>query len=170
MITLFRIDDRLLHGQVARSWTRKYRINKIIIINNEVANDEFSKMTLCLAKPKEVELKFSEVSKCEQLLHTCEQSQERVMCIVNSFSDANLIIPYIPRIKTINIGGLRNKGEKNVIQITGAVILCKKDIQIAHQWFQQEIEVEIRQIPGEKELKLREVLKNEKDFDCSSHA
>ena len=50
------------------------------------------------------------------------------------------------------------------------LLVKPKDIQIAHQWFQQEIEVEIRQIPGEKELKLKEVLRNEKDIDCSSHA
>ena len=50
------------------------------------------------------------------------------------------------------------------------LLVKPKDIQIAHQWFQKEIEVEIRQIPGEKELKLKEVLRNEKDIDCSSHA
>ena len=58
MIKVLRVDDRLLHGQVAQSWTSFYHIDKIFIINDEVENDEFSKVTLNLAKPKNVELLF----------------------------------------------------------------------------------------------------------------
>lgn len=46
MIKVLRVDDRLLHGQVAQSWTSFYHIDKIFIINDEVENDEFSKVTL----------------------------------------------------------------------------------------------------------------------------
>ena len=53
MIKLVRIDYRLLHGQVVFSWTKSQGINRIIVINNEAATDEFKKMSLNLAKPTE---------------------------------------------------------------------------------------------------------------------
>jgi len=32
-VELVRIDDRLIHGQVATTWTRNYEIEQILIIN-----------------------------------------------------------------------------------------------------------------------------------------
>ena len=52
MIKLLRIDDRLLHGQVAFSWTKVLSIESIIIVNDEVVKDEITKMTLGIAKPR----------------------------------------------------------------------------------------------------------------------
>ena len=51
MIKLTRIDDRLLHGQVAFTWTPALSADCIVIANDKVAKDEFLKMTLNLAKP-----------------------------------------------------------------------------------------------------------------------
>ncbi|MEG0034858.1 MAG: PTS sugar transporter subunit IIB [Bacilli bacterium] len=158
MITVFRIDDRLLHGQVARSWTKQYRINKIVIVNDEVANDEFSRMTLCLAKPKDVELKFSEVKQCAELLNECEGSEKNIMCIVGNFKDALHVLEYVPRISTVNIGGVRNKSDEENLRIGRSVCLSGEDVRIVKSMISKGIELEIRQIPGEKKILLEQVI------------
>ena len=45
-IVLVRIDDRLIHGQVMTSWLNYASANKIMIIDDEVANDAFMKSVL----------------------------------------------------------------------------------------------------------------------------
>lgn len=40
-IVLARIDDRLIHGQVMTSWLNYTGANRIIIIDDETANDTF---------------------------------------------------------------------------------------------------------------------------------
>lgn len=40
MITLVRVDDRLVHGQVATKWVGRTQTNKIYIVDDQVANDE----------------------------------------------------------------------------------------------------------------------------------
>ena len=40
MIVKLRIDDRLLHGQVAYSWRAKFSYDAIVIISEDVVNDE----------------------------------------------------------------------------------------------------------------------------------
>lgn len=45
-IVLVRIDDRLIHGQVMTSWLNYTSANKIMIIDDEVANDAFMKSVL----------------------------------------------------------------------------------------------------------------------------
>ncbi len=51
MIKFIRIDHRLLHGQVVFSWSKSLQINRILVVNDEAANDEFKKMSLELSKP-----------------------------------------------------------------------------------------------------------------------
>lgn len=43
MIKLVRIDHRLLHGQVVFSWTKSLGISRIIVVDDETANDEMKK-------------------------------------------------------------------------------------------------------------------------------
>ena len=49
MITLLRIDHRLLHGQVAFSWTQYVGADCILIANDSVPEDELRKTTIKLA-------------------------------------------------------------------------------------------------------------------------
>ena len=44
MIALTRIDDRLIHGQVATQWVADSRANNIYIVDDETADDEFAVM------------------------------------------------------------------------------------------------------------------------------
>lgn len=46
MIKLVRIDHRLLHGQVVFAWVNRLNINRIIVVDDVAANDEFKKMSL----------------------------------------------------------------------------------------------------------------------------
>ena len=56
MIELLRVDHRLLHGQVAFSWTNALGIDCILIANDSVPGDDIRKTTLKLSKPNGVKL------------------------------------------------------------------------------------------------------------------
>ena len=49
-ISLVRIDDRLIHGQVAFGWTTALGINTILVVNDDAKNDQMKSMALNLAK------------------------------------------------------------------------------------------------------------------------
>ena len=62
MIVLTRVDHRLLHGQVAFSWTSHLSADCILIANDEVAGDETKKTIIRLAKPSGVKLVIKSVA------------------------------------------------------------------------------------------------------------
>ncbi|WP_331836832.1 PTS sugar transporter subunit IIB [Erysipelothrix piscisicarius] len=51
MIQKIRIDDRLLHGQVAYSWKSALNYEAIVIASDDAASDPIRKQALKLAKP-----------------------------------------------------------------------------------------------------------------------
>ena len=56
MIELVRIDHRLLHGQVAFSWTKTIGADCILVADDDAATNSLKMTTLRLAKPQGVKL------------------------------------------------------------------------------------------------------------------
>ena len=56
MIKLLRVDYRLVHGQVATSWSRHIGADCILVANDEVAKDEMRQSMLRLSKPQGMKL------------------------------------------------------------------------------------------------------------------
>ena len=62
-IRLVRIDDRLIHGQVATVWTRLSKAERIIVISDEVARDHLRKTLLRQVAPPGVKVNVIPVEK-----------------------------------------------------------------------------------------------------------
>lgn len=103
MIRQVSVDDRLLHGQVAFYWTSYYNLDMILVLNDEAANDEFTKMILGLAKPREVRLQIAEVEAGFEIVRRQLESRENVLIIVGSLFDANQVLEHFRELKTLNL-------------------------------------------------------------------
>ena len=68
MVELCRIDDRLLHGQVAVTWVGAVAPEAILIANDEAATNEMSKLALKMAKPAGVKLAIKTIDDAIALL------------------------------------------------------------------------------------------------------
>ena len=62
MIKLLRVDHRLLHGQVAFSWTSTLSADCILIASDAVMKDDLRKMSIKLAKPAGVKLVIKNIA------------------------------------------------------------------------------------------------------------
>lgn len=81
MILKIRIDDRLLHGQVAYSWKAKLGYNAIVIASNEAANDELRKATIKMCCPDGVKLATRDVEAAVTLLKNDKLKAMKVFVI-----------------------------------------------------------------------------------------
>ena len=61
MIKLTRVDYRLIHGQVAMSWTHALDVDCILLASDAVAKDDMRKAALRLARPDGVKLVIKDV-------------------------------------------------------------------------------------------------------------
>src|ERR1700712_1133858 len=129
MIKLIRIDDRLLHGQVALTWTPALGADCLLVCNDKTATDEFQKMTLQLAKPANTRLLIKTVAESIAWLQDAKSSALKVLVLVNAVADAAALANTLENITSINFGGLRSRpGAKPVSK---AVSLTDDDIAIA---------------------------------------
>ena len=150
MLKLLRVDDRLLHGQVAFLWTKYLAIQSILIANDNAAHDEFMKMTLGMAKPIGVELQIIEVSQAVKVLKENKESRQSMMVVVNTLEDAERLIHETGFIHSLNLGGLRER--PNTTRISHSITLNEEDKEICRRLILEGIEIEIRMVPENKKI------------------
>lgn len=148
MIKLTRIDDRLVHGQIAFTWTPALGVDCLLIANDKVAKDEFLKMTLGLAKPANTRLLIKSLADAATFLNDEKSRNAKILLIVNSVKDAYAMTNQVDEIKSINFGGLRMINGTRLI--SKAVAVSDEDITLIKELLDKGIELELRQVPTEK--------------------
>ncbi|WP_368083873.1 PTS sugar transporter subunit IIB [Klebsiella michiganensis] len=148
MITLLRVDHRLLHGQVAFSWTQYVGADCILIANDNVPEDELRKTTIKLAKPPSVKLVIKNINDAIESIKSGVTDKYHLFIVVESVNDAWRIASAVAEIKSINLGGIKAKeGSKN---ISKAINLLPEEIEQLQQLVGKGVEVEIRQVPNDR--------------------
>ena len=148
MITLLRVDHRLLHGQVAFSWTQYVGADCILIANDSVPGDELRKTTIKLAKPPSVKLVIKNINDSIEAIKSGVTDKYNLFIVVESVNDAWRIASAVEEIKSINLGGIKAKeGSKN---ISKAINLLSEEIEQLQQLVGKGVEVEIRQVPNDR--------------------
>ncbi|CAC9719059.1 PTS system mannose-specific EIIAB component [Enterococcus faecalis] len=62
-ILLTRIDNRLIHGQVATQWNGSLGANLILVANDAISEDTMRQQLLNMAAPAEVQTRFFSIKK-----------------------------------------------------------------------------------------------------------
>jgi fructoselysine and glucoselysine-specific PTS system IIB component len=156
MIKLTRIDDRLVHGQVAFTWTPALSADCLIVANDKVAKDEFLKMTLNLAKPATAKLLIKSLADTVTFLNDARSKGLKILLIINSVKDAHTLANEVSEIQSVNFGGLRAKeGSKS---ISKAVAVSNDDITLIKEMLTKGIELEVRQVPTDKKVMIESLI------------
>ena len=107
MVTIARIDERLIHGQVAHAWSVAYKSEGIMVIDNEAAKDKFQISLLQMACPKGVKCIGCDEEKAVELLKKYEK--RKIFIVVKHPCALLSICEKGVELKEINVGGLYYK-------------------------------------------------------------
>ncbi len=105
-ITLARIDDRLIHGQVTTVWSKVANAQRIIICNDEVYNDEVRRTLLRQAAPPGMKVNVVNIEKAIAVYHNPQYQDETVFYLFTRPQDALAMVRQGVKIGTLNIGGM----------------------------------------------------------------
>jgi fructoselysine and glucoselysine-specific PTS system IIB component len=150
MIKLTRIDDRLVHGQVAMTWTPALGADCLIVANDKVAKDEFMKMTLGLAKPASAKLLIKSLADTVTFLNDPRSQSLKILVLVNSIKDAAALANEVSEIQSVNFGGIRTK--EGTRSIAKAISVTDDDIATIKEMLAKGLELEVRQVPTDKKI------------------
>ncbi|WP_394526106.1 PTS system mannose/fructose/N-acetylgalactosamine-transporter subunit IIB [Lacrimispora sp. JR3] len=104
MITMLRIDDRLIHGQIAVLWTKQLSVTHIIVANDKVAANEIQKASLKMAAPANLKCNIMPVQDAIDVVNDPRAKDLKILVIVNNTEDAKTIALKANDLQLFNVG------------------------------------------------------------------
>ncbi|AZP03643.1 PTS sugar transporter subunit IIB [Jeotgalibaca ciconiae] len=156
-IQLLRIDDRLIHGQVAITWAKDTRISRIIVVSDEVAANPIQKALLSQAAPPDVKAHVVTLDKLIEVYFHPLFLNVKVMLLFTNPADVVSIYKKGVYFNTVNIGGMKFTDGKTMV--THFISVDQNDIDAFQYLDSQDIELEIRKVPSDRKQMLMDVLK-----------
>jgi PTS system mannose-specific IIB component len=130
MITHLRIDNRLIHGQVAVAWLKYIGAKAIIVCNDKVAQDPIQKMALPLAARNAKVLVYSIA---ETLQYEKDHPEETIFIIAKFPQDALEILKTGAKVQSINVGNAAGIPGTNYVMVTKSIAATKEDAEVYRQ-------------------------------------
>ena len=157
-ISLVRVDDRLIHGQVVMSWIRYINCTAIKIIDDQVASDEFMCSLLCSIAPSGIKLEIVGIEKGAELYPSWVESEENILVLVKTPLTLMSLESKGIQFESINIGGIaicgdRKKFHKNIALMDSERDFLKEKVLQGVEVFYQMITSERRYLFTKKMFK-----------------
>ncbi len=109
-LLLCRIDDRLVHGQVVIGWGRPLGANRIVLVDDEVAGNDWEQDLYRMAVPEGVEIIFSGVVEATRRLAEWQGDDRRAMLLTGDVRTmAALFDADHAAIARVNLGGIHHR-------------------------------------------------------------
>ncbi|MBG6247896.1 MULTISPECIES: PTS mannose transporter subunit IIAB [Symbiopectobacterium] len=155
-IDLARIDDRLIHGQVATRWTKETNVSRIIVVSDEVAADNVRKTLLTQVAPPGVTAHVVDVAKAIRVYENPKYANDRVMLLFTNPTDVQRLVENGVEITSVNIGGMAYRQGKT--QVNNAISIDAKDIEAFKALDARGIELEVRKVSTDSKLKMMDLI------------
>ncbi len=104
MITFFRIDERLIHGQIAIKWSKLTGVDHIIVANDAAAANPIIQKSLMMAAPAGIKTVIKTIEESIKLANDPRAEKFKIMVLVNSPTDAFKFVSAVEGIPYINLG------------------------------------------------------------------
>ena len=160
-ITALRVDDRLIHGQVAMTWTKQLAVQEIVVANDEAANDNTQKMALKMAVPGGIKSLIKPVDEAIRILNNPKASKMRILVLTRTVKDALKVRQSVGEIGFLNVG---NTGRFDGIDVseklvlTPTIMLTKTEQQALKDLVALDPKTCMQQVPNDEQKLVKDVL------------
>ncbi len=158
-IELYRIDDRLIHGQVVVGWGQPLALELIVLVDNEVAASEWEQELYRMGVPPEMSVYFDDVVSAVKNLPSYQGDDRRGLLLTADIASMAQLCDATGTIQRVNIGGIHHKPGR--VQRLRYVFLTPQEDAALRALEAKGIDVTAQDVPAARPLPLAELLSAE---------
>ena len=151
-----RVDDRLIHGQVATSWIRGLHIEVVVVVDDRIAKDDMQKSVLKMSAPADTRVYALSIEGFLERYNKGILDRYRVMLVFENVSAPYNLIQKGFTLEVLNLGGMRFKEGRR--QISKALSLSKEEESIVRKMAEMGVKIEHRQLTGDESVDVLSLL------------
>lgn len=155
MIDLLRVDYRLLHGQVAFSWTQALGANAILLVSDTVRDSPVRMNALKMAKPVGTKVVLKNTKEAIDVLNSGVTDKYNLFIICEDVFSAKKILENTS-IKQLNIGNIAFAEGKR--KLSNAIYIDDNEEKILKELIQDGKEVFVQMVPSDKKVDINKLI------------
>ena len=150
MIIQIRVDDRLIHGQIAVVWSKHFATNHLVVANDQAAKNEVQQMTLKMATPNGVKVLIRSVDDAIKVFNNPKSETVKMFVLTNSIQ--------VESINVANVGRFEAASEKK--QLNADVGCTPKELEALKEIAKLDMETIHWVIPTNPKISVKKLLEN----------
>ena len=108
-LALYRIDDRLIHGQVVVGWGQPLNASFIVLVDDEVSGSDWEQDLYRMGVPPQIEVIFASVEYAADQLPAWEADERVGILLVGDIDTAVALTQRAPQVRRFNVGGVHHR-------------------------------------------------------------
>lgn len=122
-----RVDERLIHGQVATVWTNSLGANRIIVVNDAAPKDEMVIGALKMAKPAGVKLSILSTKRAIEKIKAGDYDGDKAFIVTKNIDDAAALVEGDCGISGFNVGNVATREGTTAIKKSVSLTEAEKE-------------------------------------------
>lgn len=155
-IVNIRIDERLIHGQVAAVWTRTLHADRIMVIDNGVVKNDIQKAALKMACPQGVKLSILSVKRASENIKSNKYGEERIFVVVKAPGTLCELLEEGVEVSEVIVGNMAKKPGTRSVKDT--IYLTEKDENEFKALIEKGVRFTAKQVPQSPDCNFAELL------------
>ncbi len=153
-LALYRIDDRLIHGQVVVGWGQPLHVSFIVLVDDEVSSSDWEQDLYRMGVPPQIEVIFASVDQAAQRFSTWEADERVGFLLVGDIDTAVALAARVPQLRRFNVGGVHHRaGRKERLRF---VYLTDDEAAKLRELAARGVEVTAQDVPTARPVPIRE--------------
>jgi PTS system mannose-specific IIB component/fructoselysine and glucoselysine-specific PTS system IIB component len=108
-IVLYRVDDRLVHGQVVIGWGKPLNIGFIALLDDTVYGSDWERDLYRMGTPPEIELRFADLAEAVRQHATWRVEPANGIVLTADVATMAAFCQAAPPVERLNLGGIHHK-------------------------------------------------------------
>ncbi|WP_338232351.1 PTS system mannose/fructose/N-acetylgalactosamine-transporter subunit IIB [Companilactobacillus muriivasis] len=163
MIISIRVDERLIHGQVALVWTKEFNTTHVVVANDQAASDKIQQMTLKMATPTGVKLLIKSVKDSERIFNDPRAAEMRMFVLTDNVKDALEIVRNceVGSVNVANIGRITNPKPGEVrTRLNSSLFADEQELEAIKDLINEDVPSYHQILPSNHKISMESLLKD----------
>ena len=155
-LVLYRIDDRLIHGQVVVGWGQPLDIGFIVLVDESVAASDWEQELYRMGVPMEMDVYFHDVNGAVEALPGYRADPRRGLLLTGDIETMQRLVDRDGAITAVNLGGIHHKAGRT--QRMRYVFLTEEEADALRRMSTAGVTITAQDVPTARPTPLHDVL------------
>ncbi len=153
MISLVRVDNRLIHGQVVEAWLPHLKVSRVVVADDEAASSPLVRAAMTLAVQSAIEVQIFPLVQVD--FAGVSKDAVKTLVLLRDVAAVPLARTHGLKVEQLNLGNVHfGTGRR---QVSPSVFLAESELQALLKLAEEGVRVEARAVPSEKPVELAEL-------------